>query len=222
MIYELKATKRDVFGKKLAKSREAGLVPAVIYGTELKENINIFLIKNELIKVYDKAGTSSLINLNIEGESKPHEVLIKDIGHDPVKGDIIHIDFYQIKRGQKLEVEVALNFTGLAPVVKLSGGILIKNLNTIKIKCLPEEILAEVAVDLSNLNAFEDKIYVRDLGLPATVEILQDLNDVVVSVSAPIEEDFATPKAAVAEAAPVEGAVVPVVEEKDKEKEKKK
>ena len=205
MVYELNAKMREVFGKKLAASRQEGLVPAVIYGTELEKNVNVFLNLSEFLKVYHKASGSSLINLKIEGESKPHEVLVKEVSMDPVKGTALHIDFYQIKHGQKLEVEVGINFVGLAPAVKVLGGILIKNLNTIKIKCLPEEILSDINVDLSKLVTFEDRIHVKDLNIPSTIEVLHDMEDVVISVSAPTDEDFSAPAKVEAVATPAAG-----------------
>ncbi len=218
MVYELNAKMRDVFGKNLATSREEGLVPAVIYGTELEKSITVFLNANEFSKIYKKASGSALINLKIEGETNPHEVLIKDVSVEPVKGGCLHVDFYQIKRGQKLEVDVGINFLGVAPAVKVLGGILIKNLDSIKIKCLPEEILSEVNVDLSKLSTFEDRIHIKDLALPESVEVLHDLEDVVVSVAAPTEEDFSAPVKA-AEAAPT-AAAAPAAEAATKEKKK--
>jgi len=207
MVYELKAKSRDVFGKKLEAQREQGLVPAVIYGTEVKDNVAVFLDLNEFKKVYEKVSGSAIVNLVIEGESKPREVLIKEVAAHPVKGTFIHIDFYQIKHGQKLEVEVELNFVGIAPAVKVLGGILIKNMNKISIKCLPEEILASIDIDLSTLETFESKITVGDLKFPASVEVLHAPEEIVASVSAPMEEEVVVAKPAEAtSAAPAAGA----------------
>jgi len=189
MTYKIKATKRDIFGKKLGSSRAQGLTPAVIYGPEVKENINIFLPKNEIQKLYQDAGASSLINLELEGEKEPREVLIKDAHLDPVRDELVHLDFYQVKRGQKLDVEVELNFIGEAPAVKNLHGILIKNLNEIEVRCLPKDMISEISVELSSLATFEDKILVKDLKIPETLEVLIDPDELVTMVAEPAKEE---------------------------------
>lgn len=213
MIYDLKATKRDRFGKILFNMRKIGMLPAVIYGPELKQSAPVFLKFNDFIKVFQKAGESSLINLAIDGEDKPREVLVKDVAYDAVKDAPIHIDFYQIKRGQKLELDIVIEFIGEAPAVKEAGGILIKNLHELSIRCLPKDIPEKVQVNLSSLKAIDDKIYVKDLQLGEAIEIKQDANDVIVLVAAPVEEEAeAKPEVAAADIPTVEG------EKKDEEK----
>ncbi|MFH0779924.1 MAG: 50S ribosomal protein L25 [Parcubacteria group bacterium] len=213
MIYDLQATKRDRFGKILFNMRKVGMLPAVIYGPELKQSDPIFLKFNDFVKVFQKAGESSLINLAIDGESKPREVLVKDVAYDAVKDVPIHIDFYQIKQGQKLELDIVIEFIGEAPAVKEAGGILIKNLHNLSIRCLPKDIPEKVQVDLSSLKAIDDKIHVKDIIISETIEILQDANDVVVLVSAPVEEEAEVkPEVAAADIPTVEG------EKKDEEK----
>lgn len=210
MIYELKATTR----KKGEKYQREAQIPGIIYGPEVKENVMLLIKKHDLEKVYEAAGESSLINLTVEGEKILREVLIKDVAFDTLKDTLSHVDFYQIKRGQKLEIEAELVFIGEAPVVKESGGILVTNFDTITLRCLPKDIVSKIEVDLSGLKTFEDKIQVKDLKLPETVEILTDLGDTIVMVSEPEEEEEEKPAAA---AAPVEGAAAeaPKAEEKN-------
>jgi large subunit ribosomal protein L25 len=194
MVYEFKSEKREQ-GEKKEK-----FVPAVVYGSEVKENPLIFIHEVDFKKLYDAAGESSIINLGIAGEKEPREVLIKDVTWDVVKDQIIHVDFYQIKRGQTLDVSIELNFVGEAPAEKALGGILVKSMDELNVRCRPADMISEIKVDLTVLDSFDKKIQVKDLNLPEGLEVMGDMDDVVMSVSEPrVEEE----KPVVAEA--VEG-----------------
>ena len=145
MVHELKA--------KLRKEKEADRLLAVVYGPEIKENKLISLHPVEFGKLYEAAGESSIINLAIEGEAKSREVLIKAVDYTPVRDIIRHVDFYQIKAGQKLEVEVELNFVDESSAVKDLGGILVTNMDKLKIRCLAKDMISELKVSLSALKA---------------------------------------------------------------------
>jgi len=212
MTYELKAIKREQFKKAVQAKRAEGLIPAIIYGPELPENVPVFIKANEFKKIYDEAGASALVNLQLEGEKEAREVLVKQVDFDPVKVIPVHADMYQIKRGQKLELSAELNFFGVSPAEKNLFGTLITNLTEIAIKCLPKDIISKFDVDLSVLETFEDKITVRDLNIPSTIEVLTDLDEAVALVVPPRLEE----KDAVKEVAPEE-----VKKEEGKEDDKK-
>ncbi|MEK7512136.1 MAG: 50S ribosomal protein L25 [Patescibacteria group bacterium] len=203
MFYELKAKPRKEEGKKVRGLRAGDKVPAVIYGPEVKENIILTLGYNEFKKIYDQAGENSLINLMIEGETKPRETLVKDVSYEPLSDRISHVDFYQIKEGQKLEIKVGLKLVGESPAVKSLGGVLFQNLNELGVKCLAKDMISEIEIDISNLTAIDDKIVVRDLKVPSTLEITEDLNTAVVIITLPEEEKVET--AATVEMPKVEG-----------------
>lgn len=199
MVYELQVKNRKELGKKVNKLKAEGLVPAIIYGQELKENLPILLSLAALEKVFNEAGESTLINLTIEGEKEPREVLLKDIAYDPVSEKPIHADFLQIKRGQKLEFDIELNFVGIAPAVKELGGIVIKSMDSVSVRCLPKDMISSVDVDLTRLKTFDDKILIKDLAIPAAIEILEDMEEAVAVVSVPIEEKFEEASATIVE-----------------------
>ncbi len=189
--YSLKAEKRENLGKKVDLLRQQSLVPGVIYGPGLKENIYVQIDAVALKKAYREAGESSIISLEIAGEKEPIDVLIKDVSFEPVLMDIEHIDFYKIKAGQKIEANIKLVFVGEAPVIKSMGGTLVEALDELKVKCLPKDLIHEIQVDLSGLNTYEDTIYVKDLAIPSTIEILNALDESVVSVTPPEKEEAA-------------------------------
>jgi len=188
MVYELKAKNRTELGKKVQKLRAEGGVPGIIYGTELKENVPIVIMTNDLVKAFNEAGESTLINLTLDGATEPREVLIKEITYDAITDQPSHVDFFQVKRGQKLEMDIALNFVGIAPAVKELGGIIIKTLDKISVRCLPKDMISEIQVDLTSLKTADDKISIRDLAIPASIEVLDDLDETVVVITMPREE----------------------------------
>ncbi len=189
MPYSLIVKKRE--DKKNGSPHNNMKVPGVIYGPEVKENILVEIGDQDLNKVYDEIGESGLIDLSVDGESKPFEVLIKDIQFDPVSEKPIHVDFYQIKRGQKIDTEASLVFINEAPAVKELGAILVKTLDSVPVRCLPKDLekIANVEVDLGVLKEFGDFIYVKDLNLPEEIEILINVEEIIASVTEPEEEE---------------------------------
>lgn len=183
---KLMAKTRQLTGKKVKLLRAKGEVPAVIYGHGI-ETRNLTLDQLNFIKVYEQAGESSLIDLEIDG-AKPVKVLIHALNYDPVTGRIIHADFYEVKMTEKITANISLKFIGEPPVVKELGGVLVKNLDEVNVECLPKDLVSGIEVDLSGLKTFEDIIRVSDLKAPSGIKFLIHPEEVVVMVSKPQEE----------------------------------
>ncbi len=167
--------------------RQQGLIPAVVYGKgETPFSITVGL--NDFHKVYKTAGETTIINLQMEG-SAPKMVLIKDVQLSPDTDKYLHIDFYRIKVGEKLRVEVPLNFIGEAPAIKDFGGIVVTNKNEVEIECLPQDLPHEIVVDLSILTKIDDTIFVKDLVVGTGVEILDQPDESIVVVTPPAAEE---------------------------------
>lgn len=181
----LKAEKREKFGKSLDEDREGGVLPAELYGHGV-ENKHIFLSTKEFERALDEAGESSIITLTLGEEKYP--VLINEIQHNPL-GDIIHVDLRAVKMDEKITTETALNFIGEAPAVKDKGGVLVKSLEVIEIEALPLDLPSSIDVDISKLEEIHDLIHVGDLDIPEKVEVNIDAETVVVSVTEPAEEE---------------------------------
>lgn len=159
--------------------REGGNIPAVVYG-KTEESTPVFVNASEFGKLYKDAGTSTIFELEVGGDSK--DVLIKDIQRHPVSRDILHIDFYAIERGVEMEVDVAVEFVGEAPAAKT--GIVMKNITELKVKTLPRNMPSQIDVDLSKLAEVGDSITVADLDALEGVTFMNEPEDVVVSVAA--------------------------------------
>ncbi len=181
-VIELKVEKRA--DKKPELLRKEGLVPAVVYGPA-DEPVSIQVPINEFLRVWTKAGESTIVVL--QGLDEEKEVLIKDVQMHPVKELPIHIDFYAIERGKTLTLNVPLEFVGEAPAEKL-GGIVVRVMHEVEVETRPRNIPQHLEVDLSKLADLDSVILIKDIQLPEGVEILNDADETVASVSEQKEE----------------------------------
>jgi large subunit ribosomal protein L25 len=184
---KLSAKLRDIFGRKTNKGRKEGLIPAVIYGHGIKTK-SLWVKALDFLKLIKKAGESTMIDLSI-GEEKPHKVIIYETQKDPVSGNFRHVDFFQVRMDEEIEVEVELNYVGEAPAVKELGGVLVKNMDEITVKCLPADLPSKIEVDISGLKTFTDHIAVKDLKIPSKVKVDIDPETVVALVEEPRSEE---------------------------------
>ena len=184
---ELSAKKREIVGKKVKNIRKQGLIPAVLYGSK-SEPENLSLEKNIFEKVYKKAGTSSLVDLIIDQNSAV-KVLIHEPQMDPVEDTPLHVDFYKVNMKEKITTEIPLEFIGESPAVKDLEGNLITNKDEVEVESLPGDLISEIKVDISALKTFDDLIYVKNLDIPATIEILDDPEEIVAQVTPPRSEE---------------------------------
>lgn len=185
MTLKLNATKRAV-GDKVV-----GMMPAVMYGKHAGST-PIFLNPIAFLKVYKEAGESNVISLDVEG--KQENVLIHDIQFDPVKSHVVHADLYVIEKGQKVHVNIPLQFIGESFAVKNLGANLIKVLHEVYVSADPSVLPSFVEVDISTLSDLNSNILVKDLELGKGVELYHmNETDVVASVIAQVEEDLSAP-----------------------------
>lgn len=184
MILSLKAEKRSRIGK-LGNLRKEGFFPAVFYGKK-EESTPIQVKQADFLKVYKNAGESSVITIDLG--SKKVEALINEVAIDPVSGRPVHADFYVFEKGQKVEIEVPIEFVGVSIAVKELGGILVKSLHELKIEAEPTNLPQHIEVDIEPLKQFGDVITVGQVKLPAGVSLIQNAEEIIASVSEPKEE----------------------------------
>lgn len=186
--YTLSATTRTAIGSGLAKLRNTGIIPAVLYGNN-KANTNIALEKIALNRVLTKAGENSLIQLTVEGEKEARNVLAHDVQLHPISDEVIHVDFLEVNLKEEIETEVPLVFVGESAAVKALDGTLITNKTEIEVRSLPTQIPHEIEVDLSKLATFEDSILAGDIALPAGVVLVTDPEETIALVQEPRSEE---------------------------------
>lgn len=157
------------------------LIPAELYGPET-ENKHLLIDSTDLEKIFVDGGKAVIIDLDINSDIFP--VVIKDIQRDPIKSRAIHADLYQIKADQKITVEVALNPTGKSLAITNMGATLVKNIDTLKIECLPKDLVKHIDVDLAKLENLKAVIRVEDLVMPNGVIAKTDGRAAIFSVMA--------------------------------------
>lgn len=169
------------------KTRERGFIPAIVYGNDF-ENEKIALEKVNFMRLFKEAGTSNLIELNF-GDKKGLKTLIHEVQLDPIKSEILHVDFFKVNMKEKIHAEIPLKLIGESSAVIDLEGSLITNKDSIEVECLPGDLVSELEVDISGLDDFEKNIKVSDLTVPAGIEILDDPEEVLVLVQEPRSEE---------------------------------
>ncbi|MBI2578031.1 MAG: 50S ribosomal protein L25 [Candidatus Wildermuthbacteria bacterium] len=172
--------------------REGGLIPGVLYGP-VTPNQDIAVDAKTFRKVYEQTGESELVSLQVDG--KEHIVLVYDTQLHPLSGEVVHIDFYQPRLDKPIEITVPLEFVGEAPAVKELAGTLVKNIQEVEVRALPQNLPHEIKVNVERLAAFEDRILIKDIMQSKDFEILREPNEIVAMVVPPqdVEAELAVP-----------------------------
>ena len=168
-----KTRKTEEDPKEIRKEKQ---IPCVLYGPKT-DPVSLKLDQKEFNKLYREVGETTLVNLKFDKEEK--KVLIHDLQRHPVSGDIIHIDFYQPSLKEKTTAQVPLVFVGKSKAVEDEAGTLIKAMDEIEVRALPQNLPHEIEVDISKLETFSDYVYIKDLELPKNVEFVKEEDEVV-------------------------------------------
>lgn len=191
---------------KLDVVRANGMTPAVVYGAGTPST-SLSVPAQQFIKVFKEAGESEIVTLELEG--KKLNVLIHEVQWHPVRDMVMHADFYVVDMNKEIEVAVPIEFTGVSEAVKL-GGVLVKVMHELEIKSMPNNLPHEIMVDISALANLHDQIHVKDLKMPAGVEVLNDGDDVI-CIAEPAGEEM------VEDAAPIDLSSIEVEKKGKKE-----
>ena len=182
--------------------RTRGLIPGVLYGPR-KEAVPVAVSPKEIGSILRSAtGENTLFDLELGGSRR--KVILKEFQREPVKGRLLHADFYEVALDQVLEVKVHVELKGVPVGVKTQGGIVDFVTRELEIECLPVDIPEKVEVDISHLELGKH-IRVSEIRLPEKIKVLTDPGLVIAHVVTPRAEEVAP---AAAEAAVVEEAAV--------------
>jgi len=211
MTYTLSASTRNAKGEKV---RAQGYLPAVVYGVGA-ETISLNMDYGVFMKIFKEAGESSLIDLMLDSK-EAGKVLVQDVQYDPVTDKMTHVDLRRIDMSKPITATVQLRFAGEAPVVKEQGGTLVRGVDQVEVKCLPQDLVAHINVDLSSLTTFDHVIRISDLVLPPGVAIVNPSGSTLVAKATPAltEEEI---KAMEAAAAPADLSQIEVAKKKEAE-----
>lgn len=209
---KIQVEKRTGLGKnKVDKIRDKDFVPGVLYGKG-EETKHIQVERRQFEKVYKSAGTSTLIDLELDGKVAP--VLIKEVQTHPFKNQYLHVDFQQLNMDEKVKLTIPITLLGRDDI-KVQPSILMQQLDELEIECLPMDIPQSIEVDVSNID-FDTPIFVSDLEIfnNEDITIFREPDDLIATLVAPAEEIDEE-----AEEETLEADEVPVVGEEEEETE---
>ena len=219
---QLKAQVRKDVGKGVArKARQAGLVPAVLYGEGEEPQPLVVDYRDFYPVIHTSARENVILDLKIEGSERGDcKAIIREIQYHPVRREILHVDFQHISMTKEITVNVPIEITGEAVGVKTRGGILELILREIEVECLPADIPERIKVDVTGLDV-GDIVQVKDLVIEKA-KIVSDRESTVITIVAPTVVEEAKPVAAeeAEEAKPGEEAAEKEEEEPDSSGEK--
>jgi large subunit ribosomal protein L25 len=178
---------REVLGKANRKLAGQNRIPAVVYGIG-REAVSISVDKHdfEMLMAHHAAG-STIVEMQIEGEKKPINAMIREMQMNPIKDTIMHVDFLAIEMDKAVNAQVALRLLNDPAGVK-AGGILTINFHNINVEAKPADLPEYLEIDVAALE-IGDSLHIKDLAAPSGVTILDDAEEVICSVQAPRAEE---------------------------------
>ena len=211
---DMAATVRQNFGKEKMRSlRQEGRTPAILYGPKTDPLAMSLETKGFTKALLFLHGQNAVFTLDVEGgkSKKKRHVLLKEIQKDPVRGTVVHADFYEINLKESLTLPVPLKFLGTPKGVDM-GGVVNIQMPSVLMKGLPLNMPDEIEIDITELELGGPGVTCGDLPLPENAELLEDGESVCASVVHPAKID--EPEVAVEEeGGEEEGAAPPEGEE---------
>lgn len=178
----LRATKRDILGKKTRFLRRQGVTPTHLFGHNI-ESLPLQCNTAQLKWLIARVGTTRPVSLEIEADKQPRNVFIREIQKDACTGLLLHVDFYQIKKTEKITVDVPIILVGEAPAMKVKGRTLLQPITRLGVKCLPDNLPPQIEIDLSHLEEVEQAIHVKDIVLSPDITVTTNAEQMVVKIA---------------------------------------
>ncbi|KJJ83733.1 Ribosomal protein L25 [Candidatus Omnitrophus magneticus] len=190
----IKTIERKEKGKNQCKHlRAKGFVPGIVYKGG-KKGLSVSVDSKEIWHaMHTEAGGNAIITLDIvdtASKKLKKTVIIQETQMDPLNDKLIHVDFVEISLTEKIKVKVPIAMKGEAPGVKEESGVLHAIMWEIEVECLPKNIPQHIDIDVSSLRV-GDTIHLKDIKLPEGVAFVGDLDQLVLNISAPVEEEGA-------------------------------
>jgi large subunit ribosomal protein L25 len=196
---QLKASTRQLLGKRSRRLYREGKLAAVVYGHNAQPT-PLELDRLEFQRVFVKSGRTKLVDLVLDG-GKTEKVLVREIQTHPRRLGPIHVDFYQVNLQEKIEVEVPIHLVGESAAVKSGDADVLQPLHAFRVECLPSDIPSSFEVDITPLAEIEAELRVSDISVPKGVTVLDDPEELVVKIvhkrELKVEEEVPAAEAAV-------------------------
>ena len=194
---------RATTGKKVKLLRQAGIIPVHLYGAGI-DSRTLQCQRATLIKVLALAGGNTPVTVTVEGDSDEHLAFVREVQWDPIRGDLVHVDFLRAEATRRVTAEVPVIFTGDSPGARLANGTVVQQLRSVVVEALPLDMPGQLVVDLAILTEPTGVVRVGDLDMPEDTTLISDADGVVARIEvARVEEEVFG--AAEEEGAEVEG-----------------
>src|SRR5512141_2346666 len=181
------AESRSETGKNVNRRlRSRGLIPGVVYGTG-KDAVAVAVSPREIGAILKSAaGENTLFDLDLGGTRR--KVILKEFQREPLRGRLLHADFYEVALDKAITVKVHVELEGTPVGVKQQGGLVDFVTRELEFECLPADIPERITVEISHLE-LNKHLRVSELKLPEKVKVLADPDVVIVHVVLPKAEE---------------------------------
>lgn len=176
----LKAQTRTVISKGLNQLRLNGLLPGVLYGSNI-EPIVLQLPAHEAGQLLTRLQGTVLIDLELDGQN--HIVIVRELQRDVLRGHPLHVDFMSVDMDQVLTITVPISLVGESPAVATGEYAVMTSLYELEVECLPKDIINVIEVNVEGLTELGDTILISDLDVPEGITMLTDLEETVARVA---------------------------------------
>jgi large subunit ribosomal protein L25 len=177
--YTIEAQPREEIGKRVKHLRQAGQVPCIIYGPKT-DPVPVALDTRALADILAEAGGTSVVDVKVGKDT--HQVLVRDVQRDILRGDLMHVDFYAVDMEQVTRVEVPVVLLGESPIVASRAAISMQGVTSILVEGLPMDLINEVTVDMEELTEIGMGVTVGDLYVPSKLTVITDSSELVVKI----------------------------------------
>ena len=184
---------RDLLGKKVKQLRRLGIIPVHLYGPDT-DSRSLQCEQREILRALASSGGTTPINVSIAGESGEQLTFAREVQWDPVRGDILHVDFFAVTANQTVISQVPLILAGESAGARLAGGTVVLQMREITVEALPLEIPSEIEINIDRLVEPTDVFRAGEISVSANVAIITDSEEVVARIevartSQPISSD---------------------------------
>lgn len=180
--FSLEATPRAAGRHSNRELRDAGRVPAVVYG-KMHDALAVS-IDRKLLGIALHKASGRPIEMRLPGEAVLH-VLAREVQRHPTKHAILHVDFMAVSMTEKVRLTVSVMSEGEAPAVANNADlVLVRGLDAVEIECLPGDIPEHLVADLSTLEGVHDEVLVKQLRVSERIKVLTDGEQVLFAITA--------------------------------------
>ena len=181
---EIKLSNRSISGKKVANLRREGIMPVHLYGGD-SGPLSLQGDSAEINKLLPRVGLNIPVSEVVEGGGAGEICFVREVQRHPLTQDILHVDFLRVDVKSKITASVPIEVIGDSPAVRLLGGTLIQNMQSINVEALPLNVPEKITVDITSIEDFETAIHISDISVEGDISITNPSDALVARVAPP-------------------------------------